>query len=82
MTQHASTSQRTGAVPGSGAENPAEIPPRGWLQVAKRGWQESVADQIPLLAAGVAFFGFLALFPAMVAFTLIWGCLLYTSRCV
>ena len=73
MTQHASTSQRTGAVPGSGAENPAEIPPRGWLQVAKRGWQESVADQIPLLAAGVAFFGFLALFPAMVAFTLIWG---------
>ncbi len=73
MTQHAPTSQRAGAVPGSRADNPAEIPPRGWLQVAKRGWQEAAADQIPLLAAGVAFFGFLALFPAMVAFTLIWG---------
>lgn len=73
MTPRTSTSQPAEAVPGSQADNPAEIPPRGWLQVAKRGWQEASADQVPLLAAGVAFFGFLALFPAMVAFTLIWG---------
>lgn len=43
------------------------------IQVLKKGWQRASADQISLLAAGVAFFGFLALFPAMAAFTLIWG---------
>ena len=54
-------------VPGATAESPQEIPARGWLQVVKRGWAEAKADQVPLLAAGVAFYAFLALFPAMVA---------------
>ncbi len=75
MSGESSTSDKAEAVPGGRAERPTEIPPRGWLQVAKRGWQEASADQVPLLAAGVAFFGFLALFPAMVAFTLVWGLL-------
>lgn len=60
-------------VPGGGAESPAEIPPKGWWQIAVRGWKEASADQVPLLAAGVAFFGFLALFPALIALTLIYG---------
>lgn len=63
----------TGPVPGEDAETPTRIPARGWLQIAKRGWREANADHVPLLAAGVAFFGFLALFPALIAFTLIWG---------
>ena len=37
------------------------------------GWREASADQIPLLGAGVAFFGFLALFPAMIALVLVYG---------
>jgi membrane protein len=69
----ATTSHPSATVPGAQADTPAQIPARGWLQVAKRGWQEASADQVPLLAAGVAFFGFLALFPAMLAFTLVWG---------
>jgi len=61
------------AVPGGAAERPQEIPPRGWLQVVKRGWAEAKADQVPLLAAGVAFYAFLALFPAMVAGVIMYG---------
>lgn len=38
-----------------------------------RGWREASADQVPLLSAGVAFFSFLALFPALIAITLIYG---------
>ncbi len=60
-------------VPGATAESPQEIPARGWLQVVKRGWAEAKADQVPLLAAGVAFYAFLALFPAMVAVVIIYG---------
>lgn len=61
------------SVPGSQADSPAEIPPRGWWQIAVRGWREASADQLPLLSAGVAFFGFLALFPALIALTLVYG---------
>ena len=50
-------------VPDAEADKPTEIPAGGWLQVDKRGWAEAKADQVPLLAAGVAFFAFLALFP-------------------
>ena len=58
---------------GAHADAPNEIPPRGWWQVARRGWRKASEHQVPLLAAGVAFFGFLALFPALIAFTLIYG---------
>lgn len=60
-------------VPGGGAEKPNQIPPPGWLQVAKRGWAEAKTDQVPLLGAGVAFFGFLALFPAVIALVTVYG---------
>ena len=60
-------------MPGGEADKPADIPKRGWVQIAKRGWAEAKADQVPLLAAGVAFYAFLALFPALVALVLIYG---------
>jgi membrane protein len=60
-------------VPGADAEKPTEIPARGWLQVVKRGWAEAKADQVPLLGAGVAFFAFLALFPAIIALVTLYG---------
>ncbi|MBM0127222.1 YihY/virulence factor BrkB family protein [Pimelobacter simplex] len=59
--------------PGAGAETPAGIPPRGWWQITKRAWRESKTDQVPLMAAGVAFYSFLALFPAMIACVLLYG---------
>ncbi len=60
-------------VPGAHAEKPTEIPRRGWLQVVKRAWKEAKTDQVPLLAAGVAFYSFLALFPAMIAAVMLYG---------
>lgn len=60
-------------VPGGEADTPTEIPPKGWLQVVKRGFAEANADQVPLLAAGVAFYGFLAIFPLLLAMVLIYG---------
>lgn len=73
MTDRAMRANETNQVPGEQASKPTEIPAKGWLQVVKRGWKEASADQVPLLGAGVAFFGFLALFPALAAFTLIYG---------
>lgn len=73
MSKKSSVAVAAPAVPGVAADTPTQIPPQGWLQVAKRGWKAASADQAPLLSAGVAFFGFLSLFPALIAFTLIWG---------
>lgn len=60
-------------VPGVDADRPGQIPAVGWWQVTKRAWAEAKVDQVPLLAAGVAFFGFLSLFPAVVAAVLAYG---------
>ena len=60
-------------VPGGKAERPTEIPARGWVQVVKRGWKEAKADQVPLLAAGVAFYAFLSIFPALIALVSLYG---------
>jgi membrane protein len=60
-------------IPGGEADKPTEIPPKGWFQVVKRGFAEAKADQVPLLAAGVAFYAFLAIFPSLIATVLIYG---------
>ncbi len=67
------TTQKDVEVPGGKAKRPTEVPARGWLQVAKRGWKEAKADQVPLLAAGVAFYAFLSIFPALIAIVSIYG---------
>ena len=72
MTTTTAEREATG-VPGGDAERPTDIPSRGWFQIAKRGWAEAKTDQVPLLAAGVAFKAFLALFPALLALVLIYG---------
>jgi membrane protein len=59
--------------PGATADQPQEIPAKGWFQVTKRAWGEAKADQVPLLAAGVAFYSFLSLFPAMIAAVTVYG---------
>jgi membrane protein len=58
---------------GRGADAPQEIPAKGWLDIAKRTGKEVKADQVPLLAAGVAFYALLALFPAIIAGVSIYG---------
>jgi membrane protein len=71
MARHTDTLERD--YPGARAAEPVEIPGRGWLQVTKRAWAEAKLDQVPLLAAGVAFFAFLSLFPAMIAAVMLYG---------
>jgi membrane protein len=58
---------------GRGADTPQEIPAKGWKDIAKRTRKEVKADQVPLLAAGVAFYVLLALFPAIIAGVSIYG---------
>ena len=64
---------RSARNPGRQAKSPGRIPLAGWLQVFKRTWQESRADNLGLIAAGVAFFGFLALVPMLGAIVLAYG---------
>ncbi|MFL6296817.1 MAG: YihY/virulence factor BrkB family protein [Actinomycetes bacterium] len=58
---------------GRQAEAPQQIPPRGWMAIAKRTAKEVKADQVPLLSAGVAFYTLLSLFPAIIAGVSIYG---------
>jgi membrane protein len=50
---------------GRHARSPQQVPARGWWQVLKRVWAESMADNLGVMAAGCAFYGLLALFPAL-----------------
>jgi membrane protein len=63
----------TERFPGALARKPTDIPWEGWKQVAKRVWEETRLDQVPLLAAGVAFWAFISLFPAMIAAIAVYG---------
>jgi membrane protein len=55
------------------AERPGEVPVRGWKDVAVRLKTQLKEDDVPLLAAGVAFFALLALVPSLVALVSIYG---------
>jgi membrane protein len=63
----------TSASPGREADRPTDVPAKGWLAVAKRVKGEAKRDNVPLLAAGVAFFALLALVPALVALVSLYG---------
>ena len=60
-------------LPGIHAEKPTEIPWKGWKQILKRAWAENKADNMPIIGGGVAFFGFLAIFPALIAMISLYG---------
>ena len=53
---------------GRGAETPAQIPPRGWLDIAWRTYKEIGDDRLPSVAGGVTFYALLAIFPALGVF--------------
>jgi membrane protein len=58
---------------GREAESPAQMPLAGWREVALRVWSQSWDDNIGLVAAGVAFYGFLALVPLLGILVMIYG---------
>lgn len=58
---------------GREANRPREIPRAGWKHIALRVKDETGSDRLTLVAAGVAFYAFLALFPALAAIISVWG---------
>jgi membrane protein len=60
---------------GRDADRPTEIPARGWKDVLVRVKNEAHDDHVSLSAAGVAFFAFLSLIPALAALVSLYGLL-------
>jgi membrane protein len=52
---------------GRGARRPQDIPMPGWRDIGLRVKDEMTADHVSIVAAGVAFYGLLAVFPAIAA---------------
>jgi membrane protein len=57
----------TAERPGEQAEQPTQIPAKGWWQVTRRAFKESSADNVGIIAGGIAYAAFLAVFPALIA---------------
>jgi membrane protein len=62
-----------GNRPGEEAQAPTQIPPRGWWQVTRRAFKESTADNVGIMAGGIAYFGFISIFPALIAGLSLYG---------
>jgi membrane protein len=76
--QHDGTGRRSrtasaGDGHGRTAESPGQIPAKGWKDIAKRVWAEMKENHTQLLAAGVAFWAFTSIFPALIAAISIYG---------
>jgi membrane protein len=58
---------------GHQARSPAEMPARAWKDIAKRTYKRTWDDNIALVAAGVAFYGFFALLSLLGLIVLVYG---------
>jgi membrane protein len=63
------------AARGRQAERPQDIPKPGWRDIFWRTKAELTDDHVSMIAASVAFYGLLAMFPAIAAMISIWGLL-------
>jgi membrane protein len=82
LTQDGRDQRATGSIdyqrarqPGRGrqADQPHEIPARGWWDILWRVKDEMSKDNLSVLAAGVGFYSLLAIFPALAAAVSIYG---------
>lgn len=58
---------------GRDADVPQQIPKKGWIDIGVRVYKRIGANRMGLIAAGIAFYGLLALFPAIAATVAIVG---------
>jgi membrane protein len=58
---------------GQSSRRPTEAPARGWIGILKALWHSFNKDRILALAAGVAFYAILAIFPAIAALVALYG---------
>lgn len=63
----------TDSARGRTATSPQEMPKAAWRDILIRTWNESGSDNIGLISAGVAFYGFLAFVPTLAALVLCYG---------
>lgn len=61
---------------GRNAETPTQIPAKGWKDIALRVKAELASDHVGLIAAGVAFYALMAIFPAITALMALCGLVL------
>lgn len=75
MPVGSSDNRGAGLAAGRGrhANKPSEISKKGWWDILLRVKDELSGDHVSLIAAGIAFYGLLALFPAIAALVSIWG---------
>jgi membrane protein len=69
---HENVDERQGAR-GRTAHSPTEIPARGWWDIAMRVKKEMAADNVDIIASGLALYALLAVFPALAAAVSIYG---------
>ena len=58
---------------GRSADRPSALPASGWRDILWRVWTRIGEDNVSIVAAGVAFYVMLALFPAITAFVSLFG---------
>jgi membrane protein len=58
---------------GEGAIRPWQIPPRGWVEILIRVFRALREDNLNIVAAGVAFYAMLAIFPGLAALVAVYG---------
>jgi membrane protein len=58
---------------GQRADSPGEIPLRGWRSILQRVYASLADKNVSILAAGVAFYGMLSIFPALGALLSVYG---------
>ncbi|MBL3573411.1 membrane protein [Rhodovulum sulfidophilum] len=64
---------QTSSQPGQAAIRPAQYSARDWRIAIFRVWRGMDERNVALIAAGVAFYSFLSIFPALAALIAIWG---------
>jgi membrane protein len=69
----ATSPDRFGPARGREARKPKDIPARGWKDILWRVKDQIKRDRLSIIAAGVAFYGLLAVFPALIALVAIYG---------
>ena len=65
--------ERTVTQRGHQAGSPLQMPGAAWKDIAKRTWTRTWQDNVGLVAAGVAYYGFLALVPMLGITILVYG---------
>jgi len=60
-------------IPGIQATKPQQIPWPGWRGILARTWRRTADEHLDLIAAGMAFYVLLALFPALTVMVALYG---------